>query len=104
MARERVSVEQTPERAKGAHHDREDSFLHFSSVLSAEDDHLVTLEVDLDGSLRSHTGSETIRRELSSVVNGEIRSSEFGELLLRRSDKHCSKGARCQLTAWNRAH
>jgi hypothetical protein len=48
----------------------------------------VTLEVDLDGSLRSHTGSETIRRELSSVVNGEIGSSKLSELLLRRSDEH----------------
>lgn len=64
----------------------------------------MTLEVDFDGSLGSHTGSESIRRELSSVVNGEIRSSEFSELLLRRSDKHCSQGPRCQLTAWNRAH
>lgn len=50
----------------------------------------MTFEVDLDRGLRSHTGGETIRRELTSVVNGEIGSSEFGEFLLRRSDEHCS--------------
>lgn len=51
----------------------------------------MTLEVDFDGSLRGHTGSESIRRELTSVVNGEIRSSELGEFLLRRSDEHCRR-------------
>jgi len=56
----------------------------------------VTLEVDFDGSLRGHTGSESIRRELTSVVNGEIGSSEFSEFLLRRSDEHCRRAAVCQ--------
>lgn len=53
----------------------------------------MTLEVDFDGSLRGHTGSESIRRELTSVVNGEIGSSEFSEFLLRRSDEHCRRAA-----------
>lgn len=71
-----------------AHHDREDTLLHFSRVFRSENDHFVTLEVNLDGSLRSHTGSESIGRELTGVVNGEIRSTEFSEFLLRRTNEH----------------
>lgn len=36
-------------------HDGEDSFLHFASVLGTQNDHLFTLEVDLDGAVRSHS-------------------------------------------------
>ena len=42
-------------RTKSTDHDREDTLLHLSSVLGTEDDHLFSLEVDLDGSGRRHT-------------------------------------------------
>lgn len=49
----------------------------------------MTLEVDLDRRLRSHAGSESVRGELTSVVDREIGGSKLGELLLRRADEHC---------------
>lgn len=69
-------------------HDGKDSLLHLSGVLGTEDDHLHSLEVDLDRSRRGHTGSESIGGELTGIVNDEIGFTEVGKLLGGRSDQH----------------
>lgn len=82
-------------------HEREDSLLHLSSVLGSKDDHLHSLEVDLDGGGRGHSGGESVGRELSSVVDDEVGLSEGLELSLRRSNEHVvlrrAKGEKDQL-------
>ena len=70
------------------YHDGEDTLLHLASILRSEDNHLHALEVDLDGRSRRHSLGETIRRELSCVVDNEIRLAEIEELLLRRPNEH----------------
>lgn len=72
----------------GAHHDREDTLLHLSSVLSAKDNHLHTLEVNLDGGGGGHAGGETVGRELAGIVNDEVWFTEGLELGFGRSDEH----------------
>lgn len=62
--------------------------LHLARVLGAKNDHLTTLEVDLDGRGRGHAGGEAVRRELTGVVDGEIGLAEVGELLGGRTDEH----------------
>ena len=71
-----------------AYHDGEDTLLHLTGVLSAEDDHLHTLEVDLDGGRGGHALGETVGGELAGVVDDEVGFTEIRELLLVRSDKH----------------
>ena len=70
------------------YHDGEDTLLHLSGILGTEDDHLHALEIDLDGSSRRHALSEAICRELSSVVDYEVRFAELEQLLLRRPNEH----------------
>lgn len=65
----------------------EDTLLHLTSVLGTEDDHLLGLEVDGDGGDRGHTGSVTVGREGTGVVDGVV-GVEVLELLTRRADKH----------------
>ena len=69
-------------------HDGEDSLLHFSSVFSTEDNHFHSLEVDLDGGGRGHTGGESVGGELTGVVDDKVGFAEVGELLSGRSDQH----------------
>ena len=69
-------------------HDAEDTLLHLAGVFSTEDDHLHTLEVDLDGGGRGHALREAVGGELTSIVNDEVGFAEVGELLLRRADEH----------------
>ena len=71
-----------------AYHNRKDTLFHFTSVFSAKDDHLHTLEVYLDGSSRTHAFCETVGRKLASIVNNEIGFTKVGELLFSRADKH----------------
>jgi hypothetical protein len=73
----------------GAHHQTEDTLLHLSGVLGTEDDHLLPLEVDLDGSLGGHSSGEPVGGELSSVVDDEVGLSELLELFGGGSDQHC---------------
>lgn len=47
-----------------------------SQRTSSENDHLLSCKVELDGGSRGHAGSETIRWELASVVDGEVGGSE----------------------------
>ncbi len=72
----------------GTYHHGEDTLLHLTGVLSAEDDHLHPLEVDLDGGGRGHALREAVRRELARIVDDEIRVAEVLELLLRWADEH----------------
>lgn len=67
--------------------DGEDSFLHLSSVLSTENDHLLLGEVDRNGGRRGHTGGEAVGGEGASVVNHVVRV-EVLELLARGPDEH----------------
>jgi hypothetical protein len=69
-------------------HNGEDTLLHLSGVLGTEDNHLHALEVDLDGCGRSHTGSETVRRELAGVVNNKVGLAKLLELVLGGTDEH----------------
>lgn len=69
-------------------HDGEDSLLHLSGVFGTENDHLHSLEVDLDRSSGGHTGSESIGGELTSVVNDEVGFTKVGELVCGGSDQH----------------
>lgn len=69
-------------------HDREDTLLHLTGILGTEDDHLHSLEVDPDGGGGSHTGGESVGRELTSIVDDEIGLAEIFELLRSWSNEH----------------
>jgi hypothetical protein len=69
-------------------HDGEDTLLHLTSVLGTEDDHLHSLEVDLDRGGGSHTGGESVGRELTGVVDDKVGFTKVGELLGSGSDQH----------------
>lgn len=69
-------------------HNREDTLLHLSGVFSSQDDNFASLEVDLDGGGGGHTGGESIRWELSGVVDCEVGCSELGQFFGGRSDQH----------------
>lgn len=71
-----------------AYHNAEDTLLHLTGVLGTKDNHLHTLEVDLNRGRAGHTGRETIGRELAGVVDDEIGLAPVGEFLLGRADKH----------------
>ena len=70
------------------YHDREDTLLHLTGVLSAKNDHLHPLEVDLDGGSGAHALGEAVGRELTSIVDDEVRLAKLRKLLLRWTDKH----------------
>lgn len=65
----------------------EDTLLHLTSILGAEDDHLLFSEVDGDGGSRGHTGGVSVGWEGTSVVN-DIVGVEMFEFLDGRTDKH----------------
>ena len=69
-------------------HNGEDTLLHFTGVLGTQDNHFHSLEVDFDRSSGSHTGSESVGRELSGVVDDEVGFAVVFELLRRWSDQH----------------
>ena len=71
-----------------AHHNGEDALLHLAGVLSAQDDHLHALEVDLDARRRAHALREAVRRELAGVVDDKVGLAEVLQFLLRRADEH----------------
>lgn len=73
-------------RGEKKYHDREDTLLHLTGILSAEDDHLHTLEVDLDRGSGTHTLGKAIGRELASIIDNEVRFAEVAQLLLGWSD------------------
>ena len=73
---------------RDAHHDREDTLLHLTRVLRAEDDHLHALEVDLDGGRAAHALGEAVGGELTGVVDDEVGLAKVLELFLRRADEH----------------
>lgn len=62
-------------------------FLHFSSVLGTQDDHLLLLEVEGHGGGRGHTGGISVGREGTSVVD-DIVGMEVFKLFPRRADEH----------------
>ena len=70
------------------YHNRKDTLFHFTSVFSAKDDHLHTLEVYLNGSSRTHAFCETVGRKLTSIVDNEIGFTKVGELLFSRANEH----------------
>ena len=70
------------------YHNREYTLLHLTGVLRSEDNHLHTLEVDLNGSCRRHALGESVRGELTGVVDDKVRFTKVGELLLGRTDEH----------------
>ena len=63
-------------------HQGEETLLHFAGILSAEDDHLIAVQIHIDGSERGHVLAETVHGEVASIVNGEERLAEVVELLL----------------------
>ena len=76
------------ERAYEVHHDSEDSLLHLSCVLGAEDDHLAAAEVEGHGGARGHALDGTVAGEAACVVDGEVGFAEVGKLVSSRADKH----------------
>ena len=82
-----------------AHHNGEDTLLHLTGVLGSEDNHLHPLEVDLNGCGGRHALCETVRWELSGIVDDEVGLAEVLELLFRRADEHVVldgvRGERC---------
>lgn len=70
------------------YHNREYTLLHLTGVLRSEDNHLHTLEVDLNGSCRRHALGESVCRELTSIVNDEIGLAEISKLFFRWSNQH----------------
>lgn len=77
-------------------HDREDTLLHLTGILGTEDDHLHSLEVDPDGGGGSHTGGESVGRELTSIVDDEIGLAEIFEFLRSRSNEHVVLGIKLE--------
>ena len=71
-----------------AHHNGEDALLHLAGILSAQDDHLHALEVDLDRGCRGHALGEAVGRELAGIVDYEIGLAEVGQFLLGRTNQH----------------
>lgn len=65
----------------------ENTLLHLTGVLSAQDDHLLGGEVDGNRGGRGHTLSVAVGREGTGVVDGVI-GVEVLELLTRRADEH----------------
>ena len=74
--------------AQNTHHNRKDTLFHFTSVLSSQNNHLHTLEVDLNRSRRAHTLGEPVGGELASVVDNKIGLAEIYEFLLGGADQH----------------
>ena len=70
------------------YHDGKDTLFHLTRILSTKDNHLHTLEVDLDGRSRAHTLRESVGRELASIVDDEVRLAEFQEFRLGGTDQH----------------
>ncbi len=75
-------------RIRNIYHNGEDALLPFTGVLGAKDDHLHTFEVNLDGGCGAHAFGETVGRELTGVVDDEIRLAKVLELLFGWSDEH----------------
>lgn len=73
-------------------HDCEDTFFHFSSILSSQNDHLSLVEVKRDSSIVDDIRDELVGTELTSIEDVIVSSiSEiFLELLGSGSDKHVS--------------
>lgn len=67
--------------------DSENTFLHFSCILSTEDDHFLVREVYGYRGSRSHALGISIGREGSSVINSIIRM-EMLEVFPVWSDEH----------------
>lgn len=70
------------------YHDREDTLLHFTSIFSAEDDHLHALEIDFNGGSGTHTLGETVGGELTSIVDDKVGLAKVFELLLGWANEH----------------
>ena len=71
-------------------HDGEDTFFHFSGVLSTEDNHLSLVEVERNCSIIDYVRDELVGSELTCVENVVV--SSVGKVPLQlfgcRSDKH----------------
>ena len=73
-------------------HDGEDSLLHFSCILTAEDEEFAQAEVDADGSIVDHIGDELVGSEFTSVEDVVVSSigEVFLQLLRGGLDQHVS--------------
>jgi hypothetical protein len=71
-------------------HNSENALLHFTSIFSTEDNHLLCFKVDSDTGTGSHSGSIPVCRECTTIVNCEIRTAISLHLLFRGTDKHIS--------------
>ena len=67
-------------------HDTEEAFLHFPSILSAEDDHFPPSKIEVYASRGSHIVSVTVTWELPGIVYREIRSTKILQLIGSGSD------------------
>lgn len=67
--------------------DSEDTLLHLTGILGAEDDHLLFGKVDRHGGGRGHTLGEAVGGERTGVVD-DIVGVEVLELLTARADQH----------------
>ena len=67
-------------------HDTEKAFLHFPGVHGAEDDHFPPSKIKIYASRGCHVVDVTITRELTSIVNSEVRSTEILQLFRTGSD------------------
>ena len=70
------------------YHHRENTLLHLTGIFGTKDHHFHTLEVDLDGGSGAHALGETVGRELTGVIDDEVRLAKLCELLFGGSDKH----------------
>lgn len=73
-------------------HNTEDTLLHFTSVLSTQDDNLVVLEVNLDSALSGQVLDGERSLEFTSIENVEIDFLVITEILNKllggRGDEH----------------
>lgn len=70
-------------------HDGEDTLLHLTGVLGAEDDHFLLGEVESDGCRRSHTGGVFVGWEAAGIVDDPV-GVEVLEFFSARADEHVS--------------
>ena len=71
-------------------HDREYTLLHFTGILSAENDHLMCIKIDGDAGARCHADRVPVCGEGAGIVDSKVWAAIGLHLLLGGTDKHVS--------------
>lgn len=77
------------------------TLLHFTSILSAKDNHFVALEVDRHGGGGGHTSSVAVGREFASVEDGKVGSAKVLQFFFGGADQHVAHEEQVVCTGGN---